>query len=64
LTSRQPEILRGLSEDVSNAGIAGRLSITPKTAEHHVSAVLAKLDVGTRKAAVRLARSQGFIEPE
>jgi DNA-binding CsgD family transcriptional regulator len=55
LTSRQLEILQLLAEDLSNSEIAGRLSITPKTAENHVSAVLAKLDVGSRKAAVRLA---------
>ena len=58
LTSRQLEILHLMAEDLSNLEIAERLSISPKTAEHHVSAVLAKLDVTSRKAAVRLARSQ------
>jgi DNA-binding CsgD family transcriptional regulator len=56
LTLRQLEILSLLAEGLSNAEIAMRLSITPKTAEHHVAAVLAKLDVPSRQAAVRKYR--------
>jgi DNA-binding CsgD family transcriptional regulator len=62
LTARQLEILGLLAEGFSNAEIAGRLSIAPKTAEHHVAAVLAKLAVSSRRAAVRLARSQEPID--
>jgi DNA-binding CsgD family transcriptional regulator len=58
LTPRQLEILSLVAEGLSNAEIAERLSIAPKTAEHHVAAVLAKLDVRSRRAAVRLARSE------
>lgn len=61
LTARQLDILGLLAEGLSSAEIAGRLSIAPKTVEHHVAAVLAKLDVPTRQAAVRLARSQHLI---
>ena len=61
LTTRQLEILRLLAQGFTNGEIAGRLSIAPKTAEHHVAAVLAKLDVTSRQAAVRLARSQQLI---
>jgi DNA-binding NarL/FixJ family response regulator len=61
LTTRQLEILSLLAEGFTNAEIAGRLSITPKTAEHHVSAVLAKMDVASRQAAVHLARTQQLI---
>jgi DNA-binding NarL/FixJ family response regulator len=50
------EILALLVEGSSNAEIAGRLHISPKTADHHVSAVLAKLDVHSRQAAADLAR--------
>jgi DNA-binding CsgD family transcriptional regulator len=56
LTDRQVEILALLVEGSSNAEIAGRLHISPKTADHHVSAVLAKLDVHSRQAAADLAR--------
>ena len=61
LTLRQLEILTLLAEGLSNAEIAARLSITPKTAEHHVAAVLSKLEVPTRREAVQLARSQELI---
>jgi DNA-binding CsgD family transcriptional regulator/tetratricopeptide (TPR) repeat protein len=56
LTDRQVEILLLLADGLSNAEIASRLHITPKTADHHVSAVLAKLDVHSRQAAADLAR--------
>jgi DNA-binding NarL/FixJ family response regulator len=61
LTSRQLEILQLLAEGCTNGEIAERMSITPKTAEHHVSAVLAKLDVASRRAAASLARSQHLL---
>jgi DNA-binding CsgD family transcriptional regulator len=51
LTSRQLETLELLSEGLTNSEIAARLYITPKTAEHHVSAILAKLGVRSRKQA-------------
>jgi DNA-binding NarL/FixJ family response regulator len=44
-------VLRLLGEGLSNPDIADRLDISPKTAEHHVRAILAKLDVRTRAAA-------------
>jgi DNA-binding CsgD family transcriptional regulator len=56
LTHRQVEILRLLTEGLSNAEIATRLHISAKTADHHVSAVLAKLDVHSREDAAALAR--------
>jgi DNA-binding NarL/FixJ family response regulator len=33
---------------MSNAAIAERLVLSPRTVEHHVSAVMAKLDVSSR----------------
>jgi DNA-binding CsgD family transcriptional regulator len=56
LTSRQLDILRLLTEGLSNADIAARLHISAKTVDHHVSAVLAKLDVRSREDAAALAR--------
>ncbi len=58
LTNRQVEILELLMEDLTNAQIADRLHISPKTVDHHVSAVLSKLGVATRQDAAALARQQ------
>jgi DNA-binding CsgD family transcriptional regulator/tetratricopeptide (TPR) repeat protein len=56
LTHRQVEILSLLTEDLTNAEIAARLHISPKTADHHVSAILEKLNVHSRESAATLAR--------
>jgi DNA-binding CsgD family transcriptional regulator/tetratricopeptide (TPR) repeat protein len=55
LTGRQLEVLALLREGLSNAEIADRLVVSPRTAEHHVAAVLAKLGATTRWDAVRRA---------
>lgn len=62
LTLRQQEVLKLLGRGLSNAEIAARLCVAPKTVEHHVAAVLAKLDVSTRRAAVRQARCLNLID--
>jgi DNA-binding NarL/FixJ family response regulator len=51
LTNRQVEILGLLAGNLSNKEIAARLRISPKTVDHHVVALLAKLGVSTRKQA-------------
>jgi len=63
LTARQAEVLQLLAEDLSNIEIADRLFVSPRTVEHHVSAVLDKLDVSTREEAVSSARAGGLLEP-
>ncbi|XVQ85324.1 helix-turn-helix domain-containing protein [Microbispora siamensis] len=55
LTLRQAEVLALLAEGLSNAEIAGRLSLSVKTVDHHVSAVLDKLGVANRGQAVAAA---------
>ena len=58
LTARELEVLALLTEGLRNADIATRLVVSQKTVDHHVSAILRKLDVRTRgeagAAAVRL----------
>ena len=61
LTPRQLEVLTLLSEGLSNAEIAERLVVSPRTAEHHVSAVLTKLDAGSRRDVARRAADLGLI---
>jgi DNA-binding CsgD family transcriptional regulator/tetratricopeptide (TPR) repeat protein len=52
LTRRQAQILSLVDEGLSNMEIAERLCISAKTAEHHVSAIIARLGVTSRRDAV------------
>ena len=61
LTNRQLEVLALMADGLSNNEIADRLFVSPKTAEHHVSAVLAKLDARTRAEAVSVALQSNLI---
>jgi DNA-binding CsgD family transcriptional regulator/tetratricopeptide (TPR) repeat protein len=56
LTRREAEILALLSEGMRNAAIAKRLFVSPKTVDHHVSAILTKLGVPSRGEAVAVTR--------
>ncbi len=62
LTPRETEVLELIVMGATNAEIARRLVISPKTVDHHVSAVLGKLGVTSRREAgaaalARLSRS-------
>jgi DNA-binding CsgD family transcriptional regulator len=59
LTSRQVEVLGLLAEGLSDAEIAARLSLSTKTVGHHVSALLAKLGVASRRQAAAAAGRLG-----
>jgi DNA-binding CsgD family transcriptional regulator/transcriptional regulator with XRE-family HTH domain len=55
LTSRELDVLRLLVEGKSDREIADSLFISPRTVMHHVSHILAKLDVDSRTAAATFA---------
>jgi DNA-binding CsgD family transcriptional regulator len=61
LTAREMDVLSCLDEGLSNAEIADRLVLSRKTIEHHVSAILTKLGVNSRSAAVHRGRTAGAI---
>ncbi|GGO69353.1 ATP-binding protein [Nocardioides deserti] len=61
LTAREHEVLVLLSEGCTNAEIAARLVISPRTVHRHVSSVLAKLGVPSRGRAADLARRTDLL---
>jgi len=61
LTARQLEVLALLAEGLTNAEIAARLVVSIRTVDHHVAAVLARLGVGSRRAACRRAADMGIL---
>ena len=56
LTERQLDVLDLVAAGITNGEIAERLVVSVRTVDHHVSAVLAKLGVTTRRDAARRAQ--------
>jgi DNA-binding CsgD family transcriptional regulator/tetratricopeptide (TPR) repeat protein len=61
LTRREREVLGLICAGHTNAQIAAKLFISAKTVDHHVSAVLAKLDAPTREVAASHAARLGLV---
>lgn len=62
LTNRELEILRLLAEGHTNAQLARKLFIATKTIDHHVSAILSKLQARSRAHAVTVAHELGLMK--
>jgi DNA-binding NarL/FixJ family response regulator len=60
LTEREAEVLDLMAAGLSTGEIAERLFLAPVTIRTHIAAILKKLRVPDRQAAVRLARGQRF----
>ena len=63
LTKREREIIELIAEGLKNKEIAARLSISPATVRHHLSAIFAKLEVPDRLKLMVFAYQQGLADP-
>lgn len=63
LTNRELKVLAVLVEGCRNAEIARRLFVSEKTVDHHVSSILAKLEVRSRGEAAALANRLRLCDP-
>jgi DNA-binding CsgD family transcriptional regulator len=61
LTAREVEVLRLVAEDLSDAEVAERLYLSPRTVSQHLRSVYNKLGVNSRGAAIRFAVEQGLV---
>lgn len=60
LTAREREVLDLIARGLTNAAIAERLFISPKTVRNQVSEIYSKLEVASRAEAVARARDAGI----
>ena len=60
LTAREVEVLGLVAQGLTNAQVAERLYVTPRTVNAHLTAVYSKLGVASRSAAVRFAHDHGL----
>jgi DNA-binding NarL/FixJ family response regulator len=63
LTEREAEVLALMARGLSNAEIAGQLTVSLQTVKTHVTNVLAKLQARDRTQAVIAAYDSGFVTP-
>jgi ATP/maltotriose-dependent transcriptional regulator MalT len=61
LTVREVEVLRLLSQGLTDAQIAEQLIISPRTVNTHLKAIYGKIQVSSRSAATRYALDQHLI---
>jgi two-component system, NarL family, response regulator LiaR len=61
LTSREMEVLRLVSQGLSNHQVARRLGLSMRTVEAHLTHIYNKLGVGSRTEAALLAQREGWF---
>jgi DNA-binding NarL/FixJ family response regulator len=60
LTAREVEVLRLVAAGLTNAQVAARLFLSPRTVDRHLDSIYSKLAVSTRAAATRFALEHGL----
>jgi DNA-binding CsgD family transcriptional regulator len=60
LTHREVEVLQLVAKGLTDAEVAGRLYISPRTVSQHLRSIYNKLDVPSRAAATRFAVEHGL----
>ncbi|MFN7115529.1 MAG: AAA family ATPase [Saprospiraceae bacterium] len=61
LTGRQLDILKGISEGLSNKEIASKLYLSTRTVDMHVGNILDRLNCRSRAEAVKVAAEKGML---
>ena len=61
LTKREIEILRLVAQGLSDAQVAERLVLSPRTINAHLTSIYNKVGVNSRVAATRLALEKGLV---
>jgi len=62
LTRREVDVLRLAAKGLTTREIAGRLYISPKTADHHIQHIYGKINVSTRAAAALWAMQHTVVQ--
>jgi predicted ATPase/DNA-binding CsgD family transcriptional regulator len=61
LTQRELEVLKLVADGLTNAQIAERLTVTPRTVNAHLTSIYSKAGVNGRAGAIRFAVDHGLI---
>jgi predicted ATPase/DNA-binding CsgD family transcriptional regulator/Tfp pilus assembly protein PilF len=61
LTPREVEVLGLVATGLTNAQVAGRLFLSPRTVQRHLNSIYHKLGVSSRTAATRFALEHGLL---
>lgn len=64
LTTREVEVLRLLARGLSTKEIAERLTMSPKTAGHHIEHIYTKIDATNRATASLFAVHHGLLDAD
>lgn len=61
LSAREVEVLKLVAEGLTDAQVAGKLFLSPRTVGHHLRSIYRKLRVPSRAAAAKAALERGLI---